>query len=258
MRRLTGKSAVLVMMVAISATFPASATADDPVTAWADAAISVDGSDFRSAVGSATLRCSPDWCTGGTNVTGAAYSLSVVTDPDTANAATSAVPVQAATSEGDVVHSGSGYVRFILKAEVGGTAVGDTLVQDVSFGIRSAASSAVGYDNREGALQELVTAGMETSLIYSGEWAENPANLEISTVCVRHERNGTLIGVTTNSLLQAQCPADGMEPFATARLQWGEYRFLLREFASDGSTVLEYLSPEFAIPHVIGAKFIIR
>lgn len=235
-----------------------SSVADEPVTAWADDAIAVDASDFRSALGSATLRCSPDWCTGGTNVSGAAYSLSVVTAPDTANAVTSAVPVLAAAEEGDVTYSGSGCVRFIMKAEVGGAAVGETLVQDVSFGAQAAAVSALAYDNREGALQEIVSAGAATSLIYSSDWAENPANLEVACVCVRHAKNGDLIDVTTNSLLQAPCPADGSEPFATARLGWGEYRLLLRESASDGATLLEYLSPEFAIPHVFGTSFIIR
>ena len=99
-----------------------------------------------------TLRCSPDWCTGGTNVTGASYSLSVVTGPDTANAVTTAVSVAEATQEDDVSYTGSGYVRFILKAEAEGAVVGSTLVQDVSFGVTSsdAEEAAAWLDERLG------------------------------------------------------------------------------------------------------------
>ena len=223
------------------------------VTAWADALIQVDSANFSSVLGVATLRCSPAWCT---DAEGAEYSLSAVTNPDTANAVTSSV--QVAAVEGDASYEGSGYVRFILAAEVGGVPSGNVLVKDVSFGVKSASASAVAYDNREGALQELASAGAAISLIYSSDWAEDSANLEISSVCTRHEKSGALVDITTNILLQAQCPDDGSGPFATASLGWGEYRLLLREFASDGSTVLEYLSPEFEIPHVIGMHFIIR
>lgn len=123
----------------------ARAYADDAgsVTSWADDAIAVyaDVGEFHVAAASdsVSLRCSPDWCTG-TNVMGATYTLRAVTDPDTANAVTSTVPTLVSSGEGDVPYSGSGYVRFLLSAEVGGEPVGETLAGDVSFGVKSSLS----------------------------------------------------------------------------------------------------------------------
>ena len=146
-----------------------SAFADDAsVTAWADDAIAVDAvqSEFKIVTGTASLWCSPDWCTGGTNVSGSTYSLKVVSDPDTANAVTSSVSALDYSSACEVPYSGSGYVRFLLSAEAGGAPVGKTLVRDVSFGVMSGLSSAVAYDNRASSLQEAVRRGGAINLEY--------------------------------------------------------------------------------------------
>ena len=247
-------------MAACAAALSAFADDVESVTAWADGTIAVDASvdGFRAAMSPCTLRCSPDWCTGGTNVAGASYSLSVVTGPDTANAVTTAVSVAEATQEDDVSYTGSGYVRFILKAEAEGAVVGSTLVQDVSFGVRSALSAAAAFDGREGALQEIADAGTATTLLYSSDWAEGAANLQISSVCVRHAKNGDLLDVTTNALYSSAAPASGERAYVPGRQPWGEYRLLLQQFAGDGTLLLEHLSPEFVIPHVIGTCFTIR
>ena len=128
----------------------------------------------------------------------------------------------------------------------------------MSSGVKSSPSVAVGYDNREGTLQELLQSGASKPLVYSGDWAENAARLDISRVCVRHAKNGTLLDVTTNSIFTAACPADGLEAFTPARLAWGEYHLLLREYANDGATLLEYQSPGFEIPHVYGTYILVR
>ena len=57
-----------------------SANADVAVTTWADDVVSVDSSGFRTAVGTATLRCSPKWLS---SEAGAPHSLSAVTNATT-------------------------------------------------------------------------------------------------------------------------------------------------------------------------------
>lgn len=237
----------------------ASALADEPVTAWAADAIAVDAAEeLHVAVGTATLRCNPDWCTGGTNVSGAVAVLKVVSDPGSAQATTSAVPLSVSTGEFNVPHSGTGYLRFILSAEKEGAAIGSLMLGDVSFGIKSAFTASAAYDGRTNALQEIANAGAATALRYDFLWGENATTATFSRICVRHAKNGSLIDVTTNQLNTVDSPVVGEVPYSTANLPWGEYRLLLREFAADGALVLEHLSPEFVIPHVFGTYFIVR
>ncbi|MBQ6330129.1 MAG: hypothetical protein IJI35_14005 [Kiritimatiellae bacterium] len=228
--------AALTVMGAIAAT---SAIADEPVTAWADATTAVDACDFRAALGTATLRCSPKWCT---DAEGAEYSLSVVTDPDTANAATSSVPVSAATVEGDVAYVGSGYVRFILKASVGGVETGDTLVQDVSFGLASAPGAAIVADSRAVSLQEAINASGAANVVYSSDWAEGAAAVSVAEIALAG-RGGEAIA--TNSVFFASAVADGTVP--VGGLDTGWYRLLYRAVDGNGETLLEYLTDEFRV-----------
>ena len=236
-----------------------SALADEPVTAWAADAIAVDAADgLHVAVGTATLRCNPDWCTGGTNVSGAAAVLKVVSDPGSAQATTSAVPLSVSTGEFDVPYSGAGYMRFILSAEKEGAALGSLVLGDVSFGIKSAFTASAAYDGRTSALQEIANAGAATALRYDLKWGENATTATFSRICVRHAKNGDLIDVTTNRLGLADSPVVGELPHSMQNLPWGEYRLLIQEFACDGSLAMEHLSPEYVIPHVFGTYMIIR
>ena len=255
MRKLSIPLRMAVCVAALSA-FAAGA---EPVTAWAANAISVDAADgLRVAVAPATLRCCSDWCTGGTNVEGAVAVLKVVTDPDSAQAATSSVPLSVSTGEFDVSHSGAGYLRFILSAEKDGAAIGSLVLGDVSFGIRSAFTGSAAYDGRVGALQEIANAGGSTGLRYDLAWGENATTATFSRICVRHAKNGDLIDVTTNQLGLADSPAIGELSHSMRLLPWGEYRLLLQEYTSDGSLAMEHLSPEYVIPHVFGTYMIIR
>ena len=237
----------------------AASFAEEPVTAWAADAIAVDASEgLHVAVGTATLRCNPDWCTGGTNVSGAVAVLKVVSDPGSAQATTSAVPLSVSTGEFDVSYSGAGYLRFILSAEKEGAAIGSLVLGDVSFGIKSAFTASAAYDGRTNALQEIANAGAATALRYDLKWGDNATTATYSRICVRHAKNGDLIDVTTNRLGLADSPVVGELPHSMQNLPWGEYRLLLQEYAGDGSLAMEHLSPEYVIPHVFGTYMIIR
>lgn len=234
----SGKGAVVVAaLTVVGAIAATSAIADEPVTAWADDVTVVDACDFRAALGTATLRCSPKWCT---DAEGAEYSLSVVTDPGTANATTSSVPVSAATVEGDVTYAGSGYVRFILKASVEGAETGDALVQDVSFGLASAPGAAIVADSRAASLHEAINANGVANVVYSSEWAEGAAAVSVSEITI--SKDG---GAATNLVFSAPAVADGTEPVGGFDIGW--HRLLFRAVDGEGETLLEYLTDEFRV-----------
>ena len=220
-------------------------TRGESVTAWADGAILVDTiqSGFRIATGTVALWCSPDWCTGGTNVTGATYSLRAVSDPDTANAVTSSVSALDYSSACEVSYSGSGYTRFLLSAEAGGVPVGETLVRDVSFGVMSGLSSAVAYDNRASSLQEAVKAGGAVNLEYDTFWAEDSASLSIGAVALSGKGGDA---TATNALFNASAEASGTT--AMRGLGRGSWRLLCQLKDESGETLLEYLTDEFRVP----------
>ena len=225
-----------------------SALADDvgSVTSWADDAIAVyaDVGEFRIAAepDSVSLRCSPDWCTG-TNVMGATYTLKAVTYPDTANAATSTVPALVSSAECDVPYSGSGYVRFLLSAEVGGEPVGKTLASDVSFGVKSSLSSAVAYDNRESSLQEVVKGGGAVNLEYDTFWAEGTASVEIYKVMLAGKGGAPTV---TNSVFSDTAEASGAAPLGGLDVGW--WRLLCRLKGASGETLLECATGDFRKP----------
>ena len=234
----SGKGAVVVAALSVvGAIAAASASADEPVTAWADEVTVVDACDFRAALDTVTLRCSPKWCT---DADGAECSLSVVTDPGTANAATSSVPVSAATAEGDATYAGCGYVRFILKASVGGVETGDALVQDVSFGVKSAAGAAIVADSRAASLQEALDANGVANVVYSSEWAEGAAGVSVSEINI--SKNGD---ASTNLVFSASAVADGSVPVGGLDAGW--HRLLYRAVDGGGETLLEYFTDEFRV-----------
>lgn len=237
------------------------ATADTAsATGWADDTIAVDATAFRIAVGEAALGYNADWCTGGTNVPGATVVLKAVANPDTANAATTTVSFAegASLAAGTAAYEGDGYVRFILSAMLDGVAVGDSLVSDVSFGSSSTFTDSAPFDGRTNSLQHVIDARASASLRYDLQWANVASNAEISLVCVRRKKNGDILDVKTNSVESVDSPVMGNVDFATRNLSWGEYRLLLQEYASDGSLLLEMLSPEFYIPHIFGTCITIR
>ena len=236
----SGKGAVVVAaLTVVGAIAATSAIADEPVTAWADDVTVVDACDFRAALGTVSLRCSPKWCT---DAEGAEYSLSVVTDPGSANAVTSSVPVSAATDEGDVTYAGSGYVRFILKASVEGAEVGEALVQDVSFGLASAPGAAIVADSRAASLHEAMNASGAANVVYSSDWADGAAAVSVSEIKLA-SRGGE--AVATNSILSASAVADGIVPVGGLAAGW--HRLLFRAVDGEGETLLEYLTDEFRV-----------
>ena len=234
-----GGGAIIVALAVIGAVGVTSASAVEPVTTWADAVTAVDACDFRAALGTATLRCSPKWCT---DAEGAEYSLSVVTSPETANAVTSSVPASAATAEGDVAYEGSGYVRFILKASVGGVATGDTLVKDVSFGVKSAAGAAIVADSRAESLQEAIKSNGAANVVYSSDWADGAAAVSVSEILLAGSDGAA---TATNSVFYAPAVADGTVPVGGLDIGW--HRLLYRAVDGNGQTLLEYLTDEFRV-----------
>lgn len=253
--RFGGGGFAIILAVAGAVSICSRLTAGE-VTCWAEDTIAVDASDpFKLVSGSIDIRYDTDWCTV-TNVAGAVPVLKAVSAPDTANAVTTTVAIADLASP--VAYEGSGYMRFILCAELEGEKVGETLISDISFGAKSAFSVATAFNGLTNALQEAVNAKASATLRYDLKWADVATDAEISLIRVRREKNGTFIDAVTNTLYFVGDPGAGNLAFATATLQWGEYNLLLREYAADGTLLLETLSPEFSIEHVFGTTIIIR
>ena len=249
--------AILLTAIAVSGRM---LCADEGVTVWATECIPVDLSvnECRLAVGEVAVWHTPDWCTGGTNVEGAVAVLKAVANPDTANAATTTVSLVDGANLGSIDWTGSGYSRLIMNAELDGEPIGSTLVKDISFGAESAFSSGYALDVRTNALQEIVNARKDTSLTYDLRWADVASNAEISVVCTKRAKNGTLLSVVTSELHTVDAPVADSFSFATKNLGWGDYVLLLREYSGDGSLLLETQSPGFSIAHVYGTCVVIR
>ena len=232
---------LLVSLLAMMAHAMMSVVAEAPVTAWAADSIAVDAATFRMAVAPKMLRCSPDWCTGGTNVSGATYTLLAITAPDTPQAATSSVPVSASSAEGDVAYGASGYVRFIMKAEVSGTPVGETLVSDVSFGSAATAAAATFADSRTNSLQEAIYASGIVDLTYSSLWADNAAAVTLRAMKLSG-RGGT--ATATNEFFAASgVDAEGLARLNASGKGW--WRLFCQVMDGTDGVLLEYLTDEF-------------
>ena len=249
--------AILLTAIAVSGRM---LCADEGVTVWATECIPVDLSvnECRLAVGEVAVWHTPDWCTGGTNVEGAVAVLKAVANPDTANAATTTVSLVDGANLGSIDWTGSGYSRLIMNAELDGEPIGSTLVKDISFGAESAFSAGCALDVRTNALQEIVNVRKDTPLTYDLRWADVASNAEISVVCTKRAKNGTLLSVVTSELHSVDAPVAGSFSFATKNLGWGDYVLLLREYSGDGSLLLETQSPGFSIAHVYGTCVVIR
>ena len=255
-----GKFEICLSFVACCFSFCHVYAVDESATGWAEDTITVDAvRSFRIVSGETSLGYNTDWCTG-TNVAGATAVLKCVADPESANAVTATVSLTEGgdLAKGVVEYAGAGYKRFILSAELEGEPIGNPLVSDISFGSVSPLSASMAFDGRTNSLQCVIDAKATASLRYDLLWGNVASNAEISLVCVRRKKNGDIIDVTTNGLYDVdKFHADSVD-FPTARLQWGDYRLLLQEYAEDGSLLLEMLSPEFSIEHVFGTCFVIR
>ena len=255
-----GKFEICLSFVACCISFCHAYAVDESATGWAEDTITVDANrSFRIVSGETSLRYHTDWCTG-TNVAGATAVLKCVADPESANAVTATVSLAEGDdlAEGVVEYAGAGYTRFILGAELEGEPIGNPLVSDISFGSVSPLSASMAFDGRTNSLQCVIDAKATTSLRYDLLWGNVASNAEISLVCVRRKKNGDILDVKTNGLYDVDTfHADNVD-FSTARLQWGDYRLLLQEYAADGTLLLEMFSPEFSIPHIYGTCFIIR
>jgi hypothetical protein len=233
---------------------------DKSAVGWAETTMTLDSAEpVRMTDGAGEIVYNAGWCTGA-NAAGAISVLKAVSAPDTDNAVTSAVPLAAGADamDGVVEYEGSGYMRFILSAELDGVPVGETIVSDVAFGASSAFSTAVAFDGRTNMLQEAVNAKITVPVRYDLQWANVASNAEISLIRVCLGKNGAILDVTTNFLFSADSPATGEVDLVTANLRWGEYKLMLREYAGDGALILEKASPEFSIAHVYGTCVVIR
>lgn len=253
-----GKCAFIVAVV--SGIFTCFRVSAADAVGWSTDTIAVDATaPVRIVAGETTFKYNTDWCTV-TNVPDATVELLAVANPDTANAVTTTVSLAEGSDgvSGSVGYVGEGYMRFILNAKLNDEVVGTPLVSDISFGVVSASSSAMAFDGRTNSLQKVIDAKATASLRYDLLWGNVASNAAISLVCVRRKKNGDILDVTTNELYDVDAfYADSLD-FSTARLQWGDYRLLLQEYAGDGSLLLEMLSPEFSIQHIYGTCFIIR
>jgi len=224
------------ILAAVAAATPMAANADDAVTAWADDVAQVDSTEFRTVVGTAAVRCSPKWLS---SEAGASYSLSVVTNPGTTSEATSTVGA-ASTTEDDVDYAGSGYVRFVLKVSVDGVEVGETLVQDVSFGVVSDSCAPIAADSRAASLQERIRTAGAADVAYSTEWASGTESVSVSVIGLSGkggDATGTNMVFSTSSAAEDYAAVRGLDP--------GWWKLLYRAVDSSGATVLEYVTDEF-------------
>lgn len=255
-----GRFKVTLLTLLCACSFFACFSDDNSAIGWAEDTIAVDATaTFRISAGESTLKYNTDWCTV-TNVPDATVELMAVANPDSANAVTTTVTFaeDADPAVGSVEYEGEGFMRFILSAKLNGDVIGNSLVSDVSFGSSSAYSEGSAFDGRTNSLQSVIDAKATASLRYDLLWGNVASNAEISLVCVRRKKNGDILDVTTNGLYDVdEFHADNVD-FSTARLQWGDYRLLLQEYAADGTLLLEMFSPEFSIPHIYGTCFIIR
>ena len=123
---------------------------DKSAVGWAETTITLDSAEpVRMTGGAGEIVYNAGWCTGA-NAAGAISVLKAVSAPDTANAVTSTIPLIAGADamDGVVEYEGSGYMRFILSAELDGVPVGEKIVSDVAFGASSAFSAAVAWETQ--------------------------------------------------------------------------------------------------------------
>ena len=234
----------LLFAAAISAI--AAAHAVDAVTAEAETVVPVDlRQNVCRAVSPRNVAYAPAYC----DVTnsGAYVVLQKVEHDGMNNAATNEVARLAADAEGEYSFSlGDGdepCVRLVHRVySTSGTELGEPLVRDVAFGLKSSEGDAVLLDSRTNSLQEAVVAG-RVGLTYDTAWATNAAAVSLSAVRLSGQDG---VETATNSFFTAAAESSGTTPMIRGASGW--WRLLCRITGDSGDTLTEYLTGEFKVP----------
>lgn len=215
--------------------------ADDPVTASAEDTITVDVRTGECrAVGQAVIGYSPSW--GGVTNAGAYVVLQKVVGGVTNTVGTFAADAEASYSytpgSGD-----SSFVKFIHRVySSSGVEIGEPLVSDVAFGVRSEEGSSFMADSRTNSLQEAVAAGDPANLAYSTAWAANAAAVSVKAVRLSGQGGAA---VETNALFSAVADAEGETALRGVGRGW--WRLICQLADGSGGVLLEYLTDEFKV-----------
>jgi len=219
------------MVVALIA---ACASASSGATASATAApINIDARDlsYRRMVSPEALTYSPFWMEA-TNGATRSVRIDVVTDPDTADAATNTLVTTENGTESSYdwtpTSEAQPFCRLLHWTLDGGAPTGTPLVCDAVIGVRSVVAATLSADTRTNSLQEVADAGGTANLTYSPLW-QNGASTQLE--CVRQRADP--VAETTNSLLQSEADIESVYAFSTGTLPSGHY--ILRHITLDTS-----------------------
>ena len=188
------------------------------------APLSVDARDLgcRRTVSPASLTYSPYWLSA-TDGSTRSTRIEVVTDPDTAKAATNALVTGgaglAAAYAWTPPAAAKPFCRLLHWTLDGGAPTGAPIICDVVIGTPSAAGTAFAGDTRTNSLQEIANANGLALLTYSPLWFADGTSVRIERI----RRRGISDAGTTNSLTQTSAGAEGAYPLGTGALPSGIY-----------------------------------
>lgn len=219
------------------------------------APIDVDVRDLthRRMISPESLTYSPYWLAVADGA-GRAVRIDVVTDPDTASAATNTLVTteNGAESAYDWTPSAEAqpFCRLLHWTLDGGAPTGTPLVCDAVIGIRSIVAATLSADTRTNSLQEVADADATAGLTYSPLW-EDGVSVRLERIRQRTEPAST----TTNILLQSATGVEAAYSLATGSLPSGHY--ILRHITLDASTqqVGNILIAEFDVQRPAGTLF---
>lgn len=229
----------ITVIAALAAT--ACAVKGEPVSALAETAIAVDvRTEVCRAVGSAAIGYSPKW--GGVTNAGAYVVLQKVVGGVTNTVDTFAADAESSYSytpgNGD-----SSFVKFIHRVySSGGVEIGEPLVSDIAFGVRSNEGASFIADSRANSLQEAVASGNPVNLAYSTAWAANAAAVSIKAVQLSGQGG---VPVATNAMFSAAADAEGETAMRGVGHGW--WRLLCLVTDGSGDALLEYITGEFKV-----------
>ena len=130
--------------------------------------------------------------------------------------------------------------RLLMWTVRDGASVGEPLSALVSFGLQSAAGTAVTADTRTNSLQLALSAANPVMLSYSTAWEDSAASLTIDAVRLSG-KGGT--ATATNAIFAVAADAEGKTPLRGISPGW--WKLLCRIKDSSGDTLAEYLTDEF-------------
>lgn len=235
-------------MLALVTMLGTPASASSGASAFATAApIRVDARDLahRRMTSPEALTYSPSWLDA-VNGANRAVRIDVVTDPDTADAATNTlVTTESGTEsvyEWTPASEAQPFCRLLHWTLDGGAPTGTPLVCDVAIGVRAAVAATLSADTRTNSLQEVADANRTACLTYSPLWGSG-ASVKIERVRQRAEAASE----TTNDLFQSEAGIESAFSFSTVNLPSGHYT--LRHIALNASAqpVGDTLTAEFDI-----------